>query len=91
MTDETQGGQKGYILFVQNYEDGGFWGFIKPYGANGRRNNVFYTNKNVSPLVESILQERLSNDATGPEARMDVFFIAEDTPHGPRAVQVWVD
>lgn len=82
---------KGYVLFVQSYADGGFWGFIKPYGAKGRRNNVFYTNKNVSPLVEELLLGRLASGQGRSADRLDVFFVSEDTKSGPRAVQVWVD
>jgi hypothetical protein len=80
----------GYILFTRPYDDGGYWGFIKPYGVHGRRNNVFYTNKSVSPLLDSILV----NDAEGAGAsarRIEVSFYAETTSRGPRAVQVWVD
>lgn len=84
-------GAHGYILFVRGYEDGGFWGFLKPYGAKGRRNNIFYTNKNVSPLVEGLLKQRLAEGHGRTAERLDVFFTSQDTKSGPRAVEVWLD
>lgn len=86
------GGGEGYILFVEPYDDGGYYGFIKPFGSNGRSNNVFFTDKVVSPLVGEIIEQYSSSGQSLVDARVEVTYTLSEPPSakGPRAVGVWV-
>lgn len=88
----NMGGGAGYILFVEPYEDGGYYGFIKPFGSNGRQNNVFFTDKAVAPLLDDIIEQYVDAGQSLVEARVEVVYtLAEPaSPKGPRAVGVWV-
>lgn len=82
----------GYILFVEPYEDGGYYGFIKPFGSNGRKDNVFFTNKAVSPLVDDIIENYTSSGQSLVEARIEVDYAlaVPASDKGPRAVGVYL-
>lgn len=77
----------GHVLFVRFYdgEGAGYFGFIHPYGASGRKQNVFFTDKQVTPALDALLRvEGQSHQG------VEVTFRMEQTRRGPRALEVFL-
>ena len=86
---------RGHILFVKHYGDGGdgeaegYYGFIHPFGASGRKRNVYFTDKQVTPALHDAIMVSFNNFSLGPE-RVEVTFRQEQTSKGPRATEVFL-
>lgn len=79
----------GRVLFVKPYgNEDGYYGFIHPFGESGRKHNVYFTEKAVSPLLDSVIRQYNKN--LGGTVVVDVVFRAEPSDKGPRAVEVFL-